>query len=75
MGSKKANQKFKQLVQINNLQFVSIFEPFVRKDKVESYRRFLGFDHCLSNDKYGVSGLETLMPIMFGQMINKSLLT
>ncbi|OIT40215.1 hypothetical protein A4A49_61829, partial [Nicotiana attenuata] len=37
-------------VQINNLQFVAMLEPFVRKDKIEGYRRFLGFNRCLSND-------------------------
>jgi len=30
--------------------FVAIFEPFVDVGKIEGYRRFLGFHHCLANN-------------------------
>ncbi|XP_060200562.1 uncharacterized protein LOC132628815 [Lycium barbarum] len=39
----------KILVLINNIQFVAIFEPFVAKQNIDGYRKFLGYQHCLSN--------------------------
>lgn len=29
--------------------FIAIFEPFVNMRKIDGYRRFLGFTHCLAN--------------------------
>jgi len=28
---------------------VAIFEPFVNNEKLDGYRKFLGFPHCISN--------------------------
>ncbi|KAK6796465.1 hypothetical protein RDI58_004166 [Solanum bulbocastanum] len=47
--SKGAIHRLKNLVQINNIQFVAIFEPFVDKQKIDGYRKFLGFHQCLAN--------------------------
>ncbi|XP_060187015.1 uncharacterized protein LOC132616547 [Lycium barbarum] len=35
---------------MNKSQFVAIMEPMVSNDKIEGYKRFLGFQHCVSND-------------------------
>lgn len=40
----------KHLVTINRVDFVAIMEPFVSKDKVEGYMRFLGFHNCIANE-------------------------
>lgn len=47
--SKKAIHRLKNLISINNTQFVAIFEPFVIKDKIEGYRKFLGYQSCIAN--------------------------
>ncbi|XP_070039273.1 uncharacterized protein [Nicotiana tomentosiformis] len=47
---KKAIYRLKNLISINNTQFVAIFEPFVIKDKIEGYRKFLGYQSCIAND-------------------------
>ncbi|XP_070019754.1 uncharacterized protein [Nicotiana sylvestris] len=47
--SKKAIHSLKRLTDINNTHFVAIFEPFISKEKIDGYMRFLGFQHCHSN--------------------------
>lgn len=48
--SKKAIHRLKKLIDINNIIFTAIMEPMVDKNKVEGYRKFLGFQNCISND-------------------------
>ncbi|XP_009788948.1 uncharacterized protein [Nicotiana sylvestris] len=48
--SKKVIHRLKKLININNSQYVAIFEPFVSNDKLEGYRKFLDFQHCCSNN-------------------------
>lgn len=48
--SKKAIYRLKNLVGINGVQFVAVFETFISKDKIEGYKRFLGFQHCFANE-------------------------
>ncbi|XP_075076585.1 uncharacterized protein LOC142163222 [Nicotiana tabacum] len=50
MRSQKADHRLKNLVKKNKVQFAAIFEPFVHKQKIEVYKRFLEFKHCMSND-------------------------
>ncbi|KAM3394231.1 hypothetical protein P3S68_003233 [Capsicum galapagoense] len=47
--SKKAIQRLKRLVYKNKVDMVAISEPMVNMNKVEGYKRFLGFDHCTTN--------------------------
>ncbi|XP_060210412.1 uncharacterized protein LOC132637319 [Lycium barbarum] len=48
--TKKPIHRLKSLIKLNNAQFVAIFEPFIDKKKIERYKKFLGFQNCLSND-------------------------
>ncbi|OIT36491.1 hypothetical protein A4A49_60450, partial [Nicotiana attenuata] len=48
--SKNAIHRLKNLITINKVVFVAIMEPFVRKEKIEGYKKFLGFHKCISND-------------------------
>lgn len=48
--SKEAIHRLKKLVNINKVDFVSVFEPFVDKNKIEGYKRFLGFQYSISNE-------------------------
>lgn len=48
--SKKAIHRLKNLITINKVAFVAIMEPFVQKEKIEGYKKFMGFHQCISND-------------------------
>lgn len=48
--SKKVIHRLKHLIAISKVEFIAIMEPFVRKEKIEGYRNFLGFHQCISND-------------------------
>ncbi|XP_060202973.1 uncharacterized protein LOC132631415 [Lycium barbarum] len=48
--TKKAIHRLKSLIKLNNSQFVAIFEPFIDKKKIKGYKKFLGFQNCLSNE-------------------------
>lgn len=45
----KVIHRLKKLVKINKVFFVALCEPFVDQSKIEGYKRFLVFQHCLSN--------------------------
>lgn len=47
--SKKAIHRLKQLANINKLVYIAIFEPFVDMSKIDGYRRFLGYHHCVAS--------------------------
>lgn len=47
--SKKAIHRLKHLVNINKVTFVAISEPLVDMNKIEGYRKFLGFQYCIAN--------------------------
>ncbi|XP_070024616.1 uncharacterized protein [Nicotiana sylvestris] len=49
MKSKKAIHRLKYLIDINKVVFVAIMEPFIDKNKIEGYKRFLGFQHGVTN--------------------------
>jgi len=48
--TKKAIHRLKSLVKRNCIHYVAIFEPFIKMNKIEGYKKFLGFHHCISND-------------------------
>lgn len=48
--SNKGIHRLKQLIDINCILFVAIMEPMVSKERIEGYRKFLGFKECVSND-------------------------
>lgn len=47
--SKKAIHRLKHLININKITFAAIIEPFVDMNKIEGYRKFLGFQYCKAN--------------------------
>lgn len=47
--SKRAIHRLKHLIKINHIHFVAIFEPFISDNKIEGYKKFLGFDFCKAN--------------------------
>lgn len=47
--SKKAIQRLKRLVNKNKIDMVTISEPMVDMNKVDGYKRCLGFDNCTTN--------------------------
>lgn len=46
----KAIHRLRNLINMNNIQFFAILEPMIDKNKIEGYKRFLGYENCLSND-------------------------
>ncbi|KAM3327342.1 hypothetical protein P3S67_002468 [Capsicum chacoense] len=47
--SEKAIHRLKQHTNINKVSFVAILDPSVDMSKIDGYRRFLGFQHCVAN--------------------------
>ncbi|OIT37701.1 hypothetical protein A4A49_57385, partial [Nicotiana attenuata] len=41
--------RLKNLVSFNKVAFVAIYEPFMNMNKIEGYKRYLGFQHCMTN--------------------------
>ncbi|XP_060178298.1 uncharacterized protein LOC132608263 [Lycium barbarum] len=47
--SRKAIHKLKRMVNKHKTDMVAMSEPLVNSNKIEGYKRFLGFNHCISN--------------------------
>lgn len=46
---KNAIHRLKNLININNYNFEVVFEPFLNSNKIDGYKRLLGFQHYLAN--------------------------
>lgn len=44
------NSQIKKLININKCEYLAIFEPYIDSNKIEGYKKFLGFQHCVAND-------------------------
>ncbi|XP_060200560.1 uncharacterized protein LOC132628814 [Lycium barbarum] len=49
MTSKGALERLTKVVKLYNIDFVALQEPFFKSNKVDKFRRRLGFDHAISN--------------------------
>ncbi|OIT21135.1 hypothetical protein A4A49_35599 [Nicotiana attenuata] len=47
---KGASERLAKLIRIHKASMVILQEPFLSSDKLEEYRRYLGFDHAISNN-------------------------
>ncbi|XP_070032638.1 uncharacterized protein [Nicotiana tomentosiformis] len=49
VNTKKALPRLKTLIAIYNVELVAILEPFASINQIKRCRRFLGYQHCVSN--------------------------
>lgn len=59
MKSKKSFNRLSKLVNIHNVQFVAIQEPFVNVSNLDKYNRKIGFQNVVAN-RNGAFGITVL---------------
>lgn len=50
LRSKQSNLRLKKLININRVAYVAIYEPFIDLRKINGYKRYFGFQHCMNNN-------------------------